>query len=283
MSDPAPPSGAPTPASTGWAAPPPVVRRPSPFRSAATRARWLVALLVANAVVSVAGVVISIWGQTVIAAFERGEATVEDLDQFDTFFGTSGIVESVAFVAAAIAWLAWSSRTIDNEDALGIGPSTVSPRLAIGWWFLPFANLVMPYRVHREIYERYHRGVQAGAGIVLLWWLVYLASSIGTNIVGRVWLAAETLPALRDGLTLWVVSDIVSAISAILAIMLVQKVQRRADILAAMQAGAAGQPPAATDVPPTTSTPPTASRDSTVTPPPPIDADPRPDPTASST
>lgn len=275
MSDPAPSSATPTPASTGWVAPPPVTRRPSPLRSATTRARWLVWLLMANVVVSVIGAAISVWGQTVIAAFERGEATVEDLDQFDSFFATSGIVESVVFVAAAIAWLVWSSRTVDNEDGLGIGPSTISPRLAMGWWFVPFANIVMPYRVHREIHDRYHGGVQAGAGIVLLWWLVYLASAIGTNFVGRFWLAAETFPELQTGLSLWVVTDILTAISAILAIVLVQKIQRRADILAAMQAEAASRPPAPPVVPgdsaaePTTGPPPTAqpaaSTETTVT------------------
>ena len=197
----------------------------------------------ANVVVSVVGVVISVWGQTVITAFERGESTVEDLDQFDLFFATSGIVESVVFVAAAIAWLAWSSRTVDNEDGLGVGPSTIGPRLAMAWWFVPFANIVMPYRVHREIHDRYHGGVQAGAGIVVLWWLIYLATAIGSNLVGRVWLAAETFPELQSGLSLWVVSDTLTAISAILAIVLVQKIQRRADVLAAMQAEAASRPP----------------------------------------
>jgi len=258
----------------------------------------------ANVVVSVAGVAISVWGQTVVAAFERGEAAVEDLDQFDTVFATSGIIESVVYVAAAIAWLAWSSRTVDNEDSLGIGPSSVSPRLAMGWWFVPFANLVMPYRVHREIHERYHQGVQVGSGIVLLWWLVYLANAIFTNIVGRVWLAAETFPEVKDGLNLWVVSGILTAISAILAIVLVQGIQRRADILAAMQAEAAGRPPAAptdmsspvvgavtagevTTAPQPTEPRPTEPRSTApplgVPPAPSVDAGPRPDVPGSST
>src|SRR5215207_3274215 len=134
MSEPAPPPATPMPASTGWVPPQMSIRRPSPFRSGASRARSVVWLLTANVVVSLVGAAIPVWGQTVIAAFERGEATIEDLNQFDSFFATSGILEIGVIVATAIAWLAWSSRTVDNEDALGLGPSSVSPRLAMVWW-----------------------------------------------------------------------------------------------------------------------------------------------------
>lgn len=218
--------------STGWVAPQLPARVPSPFRSAAARARWLVWLLVANVIVMVVSVGISLWGKSAIGAYEAGEGTVADLEQFDSVFALSGIVGLLVWVPTVIAWLAWSSRTVDNEDALGIGPSKFTPRWAMGWWFVPFANLVMPYRVHRDIYERYH-GVAAGARFVLLWWIVYLADTFVGNIVGRVWLAAETFDELQAGLTLYVFSDLLTAVSGILAIMLVRRIQARADLLAA--------------------------------------------------
>jgi Domain of unknown function (DUF4328) len=104
--------------------------------------------------------------------------------------------------------------------------------MAIAWWFLPFANLVVPYLVHRDIYERYHRGLGVGAGFVLLWWLVYIGSGIFGTIVGNVWQAAVTFAELQSGLTLYVVSGLVDAISAVIAIVLVRRIQGRADVLA---------------------------------------------------
>ena len=198
--------------------------------------------MIANVVVLIASVGISLWGKSTITGFEAGDQTLTDLEQFDAIFALSGVFGLAVYVPTVIAWLAWSSRTVDNEDALGIGPSKISPRWAMGWWFVPIANLVMPYRVHREIFDRYHAGIAAGAGIVIVWWLVYLADNIFANVVGRVWIAAETFPELQTGLTLYAVSDVVTAVSAILAIVLVQRIQRRADVLASR--GAPVQTPA---------------------------------------
>lgn len=227
--EPAPPA----PPAVGWVAPQLPPRQPSPFRSAATRASWLAWLLVANVIVMVVSVGISFWGKSLMGAYEAGEGTVADLEQFDSVFALSGLVGIVVWVPTVIAWLAWSSRTVDNEDALGIGPSKFTPRWAMGWWFVPFANLVMPYRVHRDIYDRYHGVVAAGAGFVLLWWIVYLTDNFVGNIVGRLWLVAETFDELQTGLTLYVVSDLLTAVSGILAITLVRRIQARADLLAA--------------------------------------------------
>ena len=224
----------PEPSATGWVAPPALpVRTPSPFRSAATRARWVVWLLMANVLLAIVSVGLSLWGKATMAGYEAGDLDVADLDRFDALWQSSGLVAIAVYIPTVIAWLAWSSRTVDNEDALRIGPSKYTPRMAIAWWFLPFANLIVPYRVHRDIYDRYHRGVAAGAGIVVLWWVVWLVDNIFGNVVGRYWLAAETFPALQTGLTLFVASALLTAVSAIIAITLVQRIQRRADVVAA--------------------------------------------------
>ena len=218
---------------TGWVPPqamPP--RKPSPYRSARTRARLLVGLVGANVVLAIIGAAISAWGKIVIGDFQAGAAGIPDLDRWDAAFGLESTVGLVAFVAAGFAWLGWSSRTVDNEDGLGIGPSKVTPALAIAWWFLPIANLVMPYLVHKEIYQRYHRGLLVGTRIVTLWWLVYLGSNVFGFFVAWVWVPAITFPELQTGLTLFVVAGLANAASGAIAITMVRRIQARADVLA---------------------------------------------------
>lgn len=218
---------------TGWVPPqamPP--RKPSPFRSARTRARLLVGLLAANVVLAIISAVISAWGKVVFRDFEAGAAGIPDLDRWDAAFGLESTVGLATFVAAGFAWLAWSSRTVDNEDGLGIGPSKVTPALAIAWWFLPIANLIMPYLVHREIYQRYHQGLVVGTGIVTLWWLVYIGCNLFGFFVAWIWLPAITFPELQSGLTLFAIAGLANALSGMIAITMVRRIQARADVLA---------------------------------------------------
>jgi hypothetical protein len=228
------------PVATGQVAPGQVASgqgdAPRPFRSAAARARWLLVLLAINLAVAIVSVMIALSGKGALAAFEAGEAGLTRLESFDSAFAITGQVELLVYLAAAIAWLAWQSRTIDNEAPLGLGPSRYTPRWSIGWWFVPFANLVMPYLVHRDIDARYSGGVRSDRWLLTGWWIVFIVGGIISNVVGRIWLAAESIEELQSGLTLWVVSDLVGALSAVLAILLVRQIQSRAAGIAAAQA-----------------------------------------------
>jgi hypothetical protein len=202
-----------------------------PYRSGATRAKVLVALLWISFASSVIACAMNVWGWLTIESFLAGGATIEDLESFDVAFGGYAFVEIGIFIATAVAWLAWQYRTIDNEAPLGIGPSPWRPAVSVIWWFVPFANLVQPYRIHRDVWRR-HLGAN-GSALVLVWWITWIVSSIVSNIAGRIWLVVETLDTIQVGLIVWLVADILTAISALPAIALVNRIQRGADALAA--------------------------------------------------
>lgn len=75
-----------------------------------------------------------------------------------------------ALIATAVAFLAWLSRAVDNVSALGAGQPLVSPRWSIGWWFVPFANLVMPFRIVKDLDQRMTPTGQPRSGALLGWW-----------------------------------------------------------------------------------------------------------------
>jgi hypothetical protein len=64
-----------------------------------------------------------------------------------------GIIELALALAALIALLLWVYRANRNARALGAQGMTYSPGWSVGWFFVPFANLVMPYLVVREIWK----------------------------------------------------------------------------------------------------------------------------------
>src|SRR5918997_1098797 len=59
-------------------------------------------------------------------------------------------------IALVVAFLLWLHRASKNLAALGNPKSRIeyTPGWAVGWFFIPFANLVMPYRAVREVWVK---------------------------------------------------------------------------------------------------------------------------------
>jgi hypothetical protein len=80
----------------------------------------------------------------------------------------------------------WIYRTNANTHALGAEMST-TPGWAIGWFFVPFANLIMPFQAMKEVWTESHqiagRHEEAESPLVGWWWGLWIASNISSNLV----------------------------------------------------------------------------------------------------
>lgn len=99
-------------------------------------ARWVMALVLATAVVySLLGVL----SLTVLFEFE-GERIP---DNVLSAMRTGSAIQVLLFVAGAVAWLIWQRRANLRLRAAGREGLRFTPGWSIGWFFVPFANLVM--------------------------------------------------------------------------------------------------------------------------------------------
>ncbi|MDP9258382.1 MAG: DUF4328 domain-containing protein [Actinomycetota bacterium] len=81
------------------------------------------------------------------------------------------------FIANVVVWLVWQHRAQANAQHLTTKKLTFSPGWAVGWWFVPFANLVQPFRAVCELWQ-----ASGGAGhseestwpALALWWIAWL-------------------------------------------------------------------------------------------------------------
>ena len=197
--------------------------------SARTRSQWAVTCLGVAGLIGAVAFIHDLSGFKILADGAAGTLTDAAATEFDSQFATIGIAQAVAYVVTAIAFLAWLSRSVDNVPRLGGGTPAVTPGWSIGWWFIPFANLVKPYQIVADLYRRMAPAAGIGTGIVLTWWVFFLMSGILANIAGRFWGAAATLDSLRVGLGLFTISDLADPFGAILGISIVLQVQRWAD------------------------------------------------------
>ena len=149
----------------------------------------------------------------------------------------------IFWVASAIAFFCWLSRSVENAPPLGAGTPVRSPRESIGWWFVPIASFLIPYQIVRNLYERLSTPQRNGkGGLVPAWWILFFVGGAFGLAASRA--ANGTDPTAQQLLTasqMMTLSDIVDAIGIGFALWLIHEVQARADLRAtALGLGAAG-------------------------------------------
>lgn len=134
----------------------------------------------------------------------------------------------LAFIGSAVAFLAWLSRSVDNVAGLTGSQPLASPRWSIGWWFVPIANFVMPFRIVRDLNERMTRPGQPVAGaLVGWWWTCFLGWSLISTGAARYQYQTEA-----QAITYFQVSalgDCLGVGAAVLAILVVRRIQQKSD------------------------------------------------------
>lgn len=106
------------------------------------------------------------------------------------------------------------------------------------WWFIPFANLVQPFRILRDLRENLASG-PVGAGLVLGWWLAFLGTGILSYVaLGMPYNTLEDIVAVG---VVSVVTDILFIVEFLLALRLFGAIQRDAEARAATLAHASAE------------------------------------------
>lgn len=198
-------------------------------------------LVVAAALIGVAH---TMTGFALIERAESGMLAVGEAEAFDAASVGIGIGYLAAGVIAAIAFLAWLSRSVDNTPSLGGGMPEFTPRWAIGWWFVPIANFWKPYQVVQELDYRMAAEKPVDSRLVVVWWLFWIGGSIAAFIFVRL-PEPTNLEELSSWFTASLVIDLAQAVGAVLAILVVRRIQRRADERAASLDAPSDQPLAA--------------------------------------
>jgi Domain of unknown function (DUF4328) len=134
-----------------------------------------------------------------MAARARDTDDVDLLNLATTFNALAVVPYLVAFVAAAVVVIIWMFRARKNLDAIPGAHRGMGAGWAIGGWFIPFANLVIPYRVMANV-ARESLGHSRTPALVGVWWAAWLVSVIGDRIVSRIDTNAfEALPTELAG------------------------------------------------------------------------------------
>jgi hypothetical protein len=115
-------------------------------------------------------------------AFERavdGSGSIDAVDNADGFVGGMVVLAVLLSLASIIVLCIWSLRTARHARA---GGARVSPGLACGGWWIPYANAIVPFIQLRRV--AVHRG--RGRSWVSAWQGLMIAAVVLANGLERV-------------------------------------------------------------------------------------------------
>ena len=194
------------------------------------RARVAVALIPIQLLVTLWLIVAFLQRVVLLERVGRDEfVSFDDATAVDNALRTANVVWLVSLAVAAIGWLLWQHSAHRWVATIDEGKHGFSPRWGVGCWFVPFANLVLPYQAVREIWLA--GGVRATRWTTRVWWAAFLAhvllSRISVGMVDRRSSAPRYLA--HDGVE--IVSLVCWIVAGILAIHIVRSIDaRRADL-----------------------------------------------------
>jgi membrane protease YdiL (CAAX protease family) len=101
----------------------------------------------------------------------------------DSFADTTDIALAAAVVVLAPCFIVWLWRAAKNQQALGREPERLGSGWAIGGWFIPLANFVIPVLVVQDLWRGSDVAIGAGdprwrvaerSWLVGWWWGLFL-------------------------------------------------------------------------------------------------------------
>jgi hypothetical protein len=154
------------------------------------------------------------------------------IDANDIRQGLAGSVQTLALVGGAIAFILWLHRAYQNTDAVAPGVRRYGHGWAIGAWFVPFLNLWRPKQIVNDLWNAGGDGREP-SGVVQAWWALWILTNFVANIATRAAFSGDTNEDIRGGSYAYLVSDLLDAAAAILAIAVATKITERLNAQAA--------------------------------------------------
>ncbi len=159
-----------------------------------------------------------------------GQETPTEGAEGEVTEGLVAIGQFVVYVGTTIVFLMWVHRSYKNLAAFGVR-TEYTPGWAVGYFFIPFVNLVRPHSVLTEIWkgsepEPRSAGAPSGSGLVTAWWLLFLAYSFTARAASRMETPSDHAMKLAAA---WfsLSSDFFSVLAAVLAILMIREISRR--------------------------------------------------------
>lgn len=140
--------------------------------------------------------------------------------------GVLAIANLAVLLTCVVVVGMWTYRASANAHSFS-DEMTITPGWAVGWYFVPFMNLVRPYQAMREIWLASHfRGNwhgEPGPPILGWWWGLWIITGILGNIS---WRLSDEPAAAEPVYYIDIVSGVLNVILCVVLIIVMRTIAR---------------------------------------------------------
>lgn len=220
--------------------PPPPAPRASPaagveaFRDPGTITKILLVLLWVGLALDVVAVVSGLFEYQLLAEIQSGAISGPDLTDAaaadDLRERIIGLCQVVLFIVTVIVFSRWIYVLNCNKKPLGADDLHFSPGWAVGWFFIPIANLWKPYQAMKELWlvsaDPLHWQEQERSALLPWWWFLWILSNFLGQLSFRLGLNAKEVSEIVASSIADILADCSSVALEIVAIILVSRIAK---------------------------------------------------------
>jgi len=214
----------------------------STLRTLENKARWARFMYLISLALACIAVLSGLMQIALIVRAATVEITEAEANANDVRQRIVGISRLVAILPTAIAFFIWIHGAYRNLVLLGVPDLTYSPAWAVGGFRVPVLNFFRPFQVMCEIWQKSDPATSLATAdtpvevqgapktlpaLLVAWWVLTLISYVFGRIILQMFKGTEnTLQSLKTQSMVLVVSDALTALTAVAAIVLVGRITR---------------------------------------------------------
>ncbi|MEU6013263.1 DUF4328 domain-containing protein [Streptomyces sp. NPDC047515] len=161
------------------------------------------------------------------AAYDDAEA-----DLADNLYAGAGVLQVLTTLATAVVFIIWFRRVRLNAEVFDPSVQPMGAGWAVGAWFVPFANLVLPRRIAGGIWTASAQTTPDGsrrtvpATVMNLWWGAWVCSLVASRYTSQQYWKAEEPQEIMDAAGLLMATDALDLVAAVFAVLFVRRLTR---------------------------------------------------------
>jgi hypothetical protein len=211
--------------------PPPVIQEPAApaYSYSYTRdPRSLTSFLVVMLWVNLGFEIVSVLSDLAQMSLLRSEYTEAESATNDLRQGLVGLGSLAVTIVTGVAFLMWIYRANLNCRGFGALGMKFTPGWSVGYYFIPFFNLVRPYQAMKEIWKISHNPrrweTQSEGALLGTWWALWLLHGFVGQVAFRLSVRADSVDLLQTSTAVSVLTGMIGIPLCFVAIRLIRTI-----------------------------------------------------------